>query len=227
MLKINNLAGFGGHIAEPATDPNLATRVAAIDFRNKTSGVVDQYGNTYTLRASSSFGAAGLVLPGSVNNGLDITRSGSYTTWWWNNTVGPFTIEFILNTPSAGNTQQIINNYNSNGWYIRLQGGAVNYTSNGSEFISTTTAATYPSGTKFHVALQRNGAALEFFINGVRESFAVSSAAPTQKNQAATLGCWPSAGGVNPFLGDIESMRAYSSLIYPASNITPPTELII
>lgn len=239
MLRVNNLSNKGFEV-----DPYLSSRYLAIDFRN---GLTDIHGKTVTLRGGGeSLGATGLVLPGTTNNGVNISMGGSYTDYPWNFGSGAHTIEFILAFDQTGGSLQMlafVNNFFPNaGWYI--------YATNGSPdtivFGRSTTGSDfqdYPGNTpnlvsaltKIHLCWQRKsvaeGGACAFYINGVYTSGQGSSVAVNKTNQPLILGCQGSTGGTTPMKGYIESIRCYTNFRYPLANLTdsftPPSSLLI
>jgi hypothetical protein len=191
-------------------------------------------GNAQVDTAQSKFGGASAQFDGTGDY-LEVGVSGDFAFG-----TGNFTIEaFIRNTKASSTRKSGIfskrnfDNINAGGWglYLTTDDGKIGWEqlfSGGTNYeISTTISA----NTWYHVAVVRNGTAMNIYIDGTSRASWTDSTNYTNTNQLKIGTFWDSTQSNTPtdsvaFQGHIDEMRISSVARYTAA-FTAPTSAFV
>jgi len=209
---------------------NVTNTQLLVDVASPSAYLTDGSTNNYTLTPT------GTVVYSSnppTAIGGELNFSSSYLTVA-NNTVldmasGNFTIEFWFQTSSASAT--LYTKRSSNAGYSPVQlvwsGSAFTVymsTSGSSWAVSSSTSASYPAGSWYHVALVRNSNNIYLYVNGISAitPAAITGAVMSNADPFA-IGADAASGPGSVFTGYMTNFRIVKGTAVYTSNFTVPT----
>jgi hypothetical protein len=199
---------------------------------------------TILLHGDGTNGAQNNTFVDSSTNAFSITRNGNptqgsfspYGSNWSNyfngssyldiasataSGSGSFCLEAWIYSTNVSAQQMVISNDTSGGMFFGMNVNAANKLGIGRTFVAIDNEVSYTwvNNTWYHIAVNRSGTSLQFFVNGTQ----VGSTASNSINYSTAgrkIGAETSAG--SPFYGYISNVRCVNASVY-TSTFTPST----
>ena len=192
---------------------------------------ITRNGNTTqgTFSPFSPFAPTAAYSP-SVNGGSGyFDGSGDYLSVADNASLDGFTGDFCIEawayTPTSITTQVILSKWTTGArsYALAQYSGYLRLFLN-DNYLDITTTTTMPVGQWFHIAANRTGSVIKFFLNGAAIGSISSTATIYDTTTSVLIGASEAAAPASFFTGYISNVRIVKgSSVYGSSNFTPPT----
>ena len=229
VSNLRILRGTAAYTANftPSTQPlSVAAGTALLTCQSQTSSTVDATGlNTISIIPGAT--TTNPVGGSTQFNGSNQRLSVPYSALLDLTQISTFTVEAWVNTTALSSGQNTIvgNRLNSSsGWELRINTDrTVQFYFTGTSGASATTSATVSLNSWVHIAVVRNGANLNIYLNGVSQA----SSSSWSNGNASTSSYAPSIGGdsvaSDSHNGYISNLRLVTGTAVYTTAFTPST----
>ena len=231
-LRVVNQSMYSANFTPPS-GPFIPSTNTSLLLLGTNTGIQDatgknniiNYGTSKTQANTVKFGSGAMYFDGTTGAPLIVPYNVSNFYFGSTN----FTIEGWINTTSASIVEGIIGQSTGDGvstigWRILLSSGSLifNYVANGSTSVSVTHQTTLSTNTWYHIAVTRNGTAINVFLNGVICSSPGSySGTIVGSGSSVYIGYCSSGSSIVPFNGYMDDLRVTNGVARYTSNFTP------
>jgi len=232
IVRANSVTIYSSTTSFPTSISYGGVTYTAGTYVGSVYGWAGDYSNAFNVNATSSVFTVGVTRTGSTTQG-SFSPFGSNWSNYFNGSSylnvasatasgsGSFCLESWVYCTDVSRQQMVIANATSGGMFLGMNVNSANKLGIGRTFVAidNEVSFTWVNNTWYHIAVNRSGSSLQFFVNGTQVG-ATGSNSINYSTSGRQIGS--ESSGSSLFYGYISNLRCVNASVY-TSNFTPST----